>query len=188
MREKLQFLCLVVSISVALSPSSTLPAQEVPNNEASAEHQWLEKFVGKWQTTSTAPAEAGQGGAPMQGIIESKMIGKFWIENSMSADIGGFKMLGRQTIGYSSEKAAYIGTWIDNTSDHMWQYTGAVDESGKILSLKATGPDMSDPSKTALYRDMYEFVSKDEIKLTSSVQDADGKWIVFMTGVAKRKQ
>lgn len=188
MKPTARTLHLFAVVCFSLMQAPCLTAQEVPSNEPTAEHQWLGKFVGSWETTSTAAAEAGQGGAPMKGTIDSKMVGKYWLETSMTADIGGFSMLGRQTIGYSKKKGTYVGTWIDNTSDHMWQYTGAVDKSGKVLSLEAIGPDMSDPSKTALYRDMYEFVSKDEIKLTSSVQDAAGEWTDFMTGVAKRKQ
>lgn len=95
-------------------------------------------------------------------------------------------MLTRQTIGYSAQEKNCVGTWGDNNSDFPWQYKGSVDETGRTFTLEANGPSMSDPDKTALFRDMYEFVSVDEIKLTSSVQGPDGKWIDFVTGTAKR--
>lgn len=184
MKNHLWSLCVVL---VSCLFGSTVQAQPAAS-QSQKEHKWLEKFVGSWETTSTAAAEAGGGDAPMKGTIESKMVGKFWLVTSMTADVGVFKMEGRQTIGYDSKKKAYVGTWIDNTGEFMWRYKGSVDKTGSTLALEAMGPDMADPSKEALYRDMYEFVSKDEIKLTSSVKGPDGKWIDFMTGVAKKKK
>lgn len=168
--------------------SVTSVAQEVPQVEQSQQHKWLEKFVGHWETTSKSVATEGQPAATMNGEIKSEMVGKFWLVTKMSADLGEFKMDGRQTVGYDKTKRKYVGTWIDNTSDFIWHYQGSVDKTGKILSLEAEGPDMSEPGKSALYRDMYEFVSTDEIKLTSSIKGPDGKWIDFMTGTAKRKR
>ncbi len=65
-------------------------------------------------------------------------------------------------------------------------YEGSVDKDGRMLSLLAEGPDMTEPGKTALYRDSYEFVSDDEMKIISSVKGPDGNWIDFMRGVGKR--
>ena len=152
--------------------------------EATEQHKWLKKFVGKWTTSS----KADQGGveSTMEGKIESKMLGEFWVLNTMIGEMGAFRVEGRQTIGYDSKKKKFVGTWIDTTGEFIWHYEGSLDESGKKLSLEAEGPDMMEPDKMALYRDSYEFVSDDEVKFTSSVKGPDGKWIDFMTGTSKR--
>lgn len=168
-----------------LLTSITAVGQEMPNVEPTKEHLWLKKFEGQWKTVSNV-VQDGQAGPVLTGNIHSKMLGKFWVLNSMDSKIGDFEVQGRQTIGYDRTKKQFVGTWIDNTNDFIWHYTGTLDAGGKVLALVAEGPDMSEPDKQALYRDMYEFVSDDEIKLTSSVQGPDDKWIDFMAGTATR--
>ena len=91
-----------------------------------------------------------------------------------------------QTIGYDTEKKHYIGTWVDSMTNHLWTYEGSVDKTGKILTLQADGPSFTKPGEKSPYRDIYEFVNKDEVKFTSQIQGEDGKWITFTTGVTKR--
>ncbi|MGE0694757.1 MAG: DUF1579 family protein [Pirellulales bacterium] len=70
---------------------------------------------------------------------------------------------------------------------HMWQCEGSTDASGKTLTLEAESPNFTEPGRTALFRDVYEFKSKDHIVQTSAMQDKDGKWTTFMTGNMRRK-
>jgi hypothetical protein len=71
-------------------------------------------------------------------------------------------------------------------TNHLWRYEGQVDETGKILTLEAQGPNFFKPGETARFRDVYEFKSKDLIGTTSLMQGPDGKWVTFMTGTARR--
>lgn len=176
------------ALYVICSPFMFLRAQEILPAEPASQHLWLDKFEGSWKTVTKAQMSPDQPESTMEGTIESKRLGAFWLVNEMTSEIDGVRVIGRQTIGYDRDKGKYIGTWIDNMTDYMWNYEGNVDETGMILSLEATGPDMTQPGKMALYRDRYEFLSKDEIRITSSAQDADGNWIDFMTGVGKRSK
>lgn len=160
-------------------------AQEIPSAEPRAEHQWLKKFEGNWKTVSTPQMDDGQG-PTIIGKIESKMLGKFWVVNSFATKLGETDMEARQTIGYDKAKKKYIATWVDNTSDFIWHCEGTLDASGKTLALLAEGPGMGEPGTTSMYRDTYEFISDDEIKLTSSIKGDDDKWVDFMLGTAKR--
>ncbi len=167
-------------------PTVTL-GQEFPVVEPKSQHQWLQKFVGKWTTVSKSKMAEGQPAMEMAGTIESETVGNLWLINTMKGEVGGFQVHGRQTIGYSESKQCYIGTWIDNSSEFMWHYKGTVKDD-KILALEAEGPDMSDPDKTALYKDQYEFLNDDKIRFTSSVKSPDGQWIDFMEGIATRQK
>ena len=60
--------------------------------------------------------------------------------------------------------------------------------AGKKLTLVAEGPSFFDPGKMVEYRDAIEIVSPDHRILTSSMQDASGNWVTFMTAHYHRKK
>ena len=120
------------------------------------------------------------------GTISSRMIGGLWVINEMKGDLAGTTVIGIQTIGFDPSKQKYVGTWVDSMSNHMWHYEGTLDETGKILTLQAEGPNMMADGKLAKFEDEYEFKSADEIAISSRMLGDDGKWITFLTGVAKR--
>jgi len=167
--------------------TSALVAQEIPQfPQPQKEHEWLQKFVGEWESHSKASAGPGVPEMECSGRMRSRMLGGFWVISENEGDMAGMKISAIQTIGYDAEKKKYIGTWVDSVMNHLWNYEGSVDESGKKLTLEAEGPNMAEPGKTAKYRDIYEFKSKDEFALSSQMQGDDGKWVTFMTGTAKR--
>ena len=170
---------LMLKVAVAQDASSSMP-------QPTKEHKWLEKFVGTWDAKSKGVMAEGQPPIESKGTIKCTMLGGFWVTNTMETNFGGMPFKGVQTIGYSTKKKKYVGTWVDMMSDYMWQYEGFVDAAGKKLVLEATGPDMIDPEKTRKYRDAYEFKSDDELIVTSSVQNDDGSWTTFMSGTSTR--
>ncbi len=70
--------------------------------------------------------------------------------------------------------------------NHLWNYEGHVDESGKKLVLVAEGPNFMAGGGTTTYRDSYEFKSPNLIIATSEIMGEDGQWITFMTGESRR--
>lgn len=171
----------VVSVS-----SWTLAAEESPFPPPVKEHEWLKQFVGEWSTEMSAQMAPGQPEMKCQGKITSREFGGFWVVSEMKSTMDGMPMQGLQTVGFDPNSKKYIGTWVDSMTSHMWKYEGWVDEGGKILTLEAEGPNFIQPGKTALFRDIYEFKSKDEIAVSSQMQADDGKWVTFMHGTAKR--
>ena len=167
----------VHSLSFAQQP-------EVPAPEK--EHQWLEQFVGHWDIHSEGSAGPDQPPMQSNGTMTARLLGPFWVINELTWDMMGTPMNGIQTIGYDPAIKKYVGTWVDSMMNHMWQYTGFVDESGKILTLEAEGPNSMAGGNMTKFRDIYEFTSADHIKATSSMLGEDGKWIVFMTGEMQR--
>jgi hypothetical protein len=167
----------------------SLPAQEVPQfPQPTKEHQWLQKFVGEWETTAEGKMGPDQPVMTCKGTSTSRMLGGFWLITENDNEMMGMKINAMQTIGYDSTKKKYIGTWVDSMLNHMWEYEGSVDESGKKLTLEAEGPNLMAAGKTAKFRDAYEFKSPDHIEVTSTMQGDDGKWVQFMVGQLQRKK
>lgn len=162
---------------------SQLVAQEFPEMPGpEKEHQWLQQFVGEWDSVAKASMGPDQPDMESKGTMSSHMLGDRWIVNKISGDMMGTQVLGLQTIGYDPTAKKYVGTWVDSMSNHMWKYEGTVDESGKKITLEAEGPNFMAEDRMTMFRDAYEFKSADHIVATSSMQDEEGNWVTFMTG------
>jgi hypothetical protein len=172
---------------LALFAAATLVAQETPEfPKPQKEHEWLHQLVGEWESESKASFAGQEFGC--KGTVKASMLGGFWVISEIKTDMMGSEMTGLQTIGYDAAKKTYVGSWVDTMTDHQWIYRGSVDATGKILTLEADGPNMLSPGKTAKFRDVYEFKSKDEMAMTSQMQGEDGQWTTFMSGTARRKK
>ncbi len=179
----------VSGLCLAIFSASLLLAQEPPKVTApQKEHEWLQQFVGEWESDLEASAGPGQPAMKCQGTMKSRALGGFWVLSEMEMDMMGMPMKAVQTLGYDPQAKKYVGTWVDSMSNHMWKYTGAIDKGGKILTLEAEGPNFMLEGKLSMYRDVYEFKSKDHLVLTSSMQGDDGKWNTFMSGNILRKK
>lgn len=160
---------ILVTLSLLLG-SSFLFAQEPEPPQPQAEHDWLKQFLGTWTTKFDAKGVPGQADSQTEGKIEAKMLGEFWVVSKYEMETGGEKMQGLQTLGYDPKSKKYVGTWVDSMFNHLWKYEGSVDKSGKILTLEADGPNFLEGGKSARFRDVYEFKSKDEFTLKSEMQ------------------
>lgn len=167
--------------------SSWVLAQDIPGmSTPEKEHEWLKQFVGEWTSEAEASMGPGQPTIVCHGTMKSRMLGDLWVITESTADMQGTKVSAVQTIGYDAEKKKYVGTWVDSMMNHMWQYEGTVDASGKKIMLEAKGPSFVEAGKSANFRDSYEFKSNDHIIMTSEMQGPDGKWVTFMTANVRR--
>jgi hypothetical protein len=178
---------LVLSLVVLVAGAGPLPAQqsEAPS-AASPEHGVLKQFVGRWQMTSKGSMGEGQPEMEATATMTATMLGDLWVVCSLEGDVAGTTYQARQTIGYDAERGKYVGTWVDSMTPHLWVYEGTVDETSRILTLEAEGPNMMAAGQTTRFRDVYEFRGDDQILATSSMLGEDGNWITFMTGTASR--
>ena len=170
-----------ITITAAAQPPEELPAPV-------KEHEWLQQFAGEWTSESKASMGPGQPEMECKGTMGAKKLGGFWLIADLKGEWQGTQLHAIMTLGYDTEKKAYVGTWVDSMMNHMWKYEGHLDESGKKLVLGAEGPDFVQPGKTTKFRDAWEFKSADHIELTSSMLGPDGKWTTFMTGQFTRKK
>ncbi len=165
----------------------SLPAQETPQfPQPVQEHQFLNQFVGKWESESEILAGPDQPAVKGTGSAAARMLGGFWVILEVTGKMEGMTVTAVQTIGYDTEKKKYVGAWVDSMINYMWRYEGWLDESGKILTLEAEGPNFMTDGKMTKFRDAYEFKSEDHVVLTSSMLTEGGEWVTFMTGHMRR--
>ncbi len=186
MNRPLLFAVLAVTSSFSFASAQEPPV--VPTPPLQKEHAWLLQFTGQWTVLNKAQMQLDQPAMECTGSMKSRMLGGLWVVNEMEVHMMGNTVYGLQTIGYDPVKEKYVGTWIDSGMNHMWHYEGAVDDSGKKLTLSAEGPNLLTEGKLAKYRDSYEFQTPDLIIATSEMEDEHGEWITFMTGELRREK
>lgn len=184
MKKKLTILLGVMLVAAAVVVGQEAAKMPAPRKE----HQWLQQFVGEWETEAEAVIEPGKPPMKCQGTEKARAIGGLWVVSEITSSLPGQSMTGVMTIGYDGEKKKYVGTWIDSMTPHLWKYEGTLDAAGKILTLEAEGPNMMAPGKMAKYRDVSELKGNDHKVLTSSMLGDDGKWTTFMMMNARRKK
>jgi hypothetical protein len=152
------------------------------------EHELLRKFVGEWESECQGTFGEGQPAFTCQGALTSRMLGDFWVVNESTTEMMGVKVTAVQTIGFDPATGKYVGTWVDSMTSHMWKYEGTLDEATQTLTLEAEGPNFMAEGKTAMFRDIYQFKTPDQIDASSQMQADDGTWTTFMSGSMRRKK
>lgn len=171
---------------VLVAFAATLVAQEPQLMVPQKEHELLQRFVGDWETEAEASAGPDQPAMECHGKMHSRALGQLWIVTEVENNMMGTTMRAVQTIGFDPQKRKYVGTWVDSVMNHLWKYEGSFDEASQTLTLEAEGPNMISPGETGLFRDVYIFMSPDQIDTQAQMQQGD-EWITFATGTAKRK-
>jgi hypothetical protein len=155
--------------------------------EPQQEHQWLQKLVGEWTYEVEATMEPGQPPSKCEGSERVWSLGGLWIVAEGQGEMpGGGPATTLLTLGYDPQRQRYVGTWIGSMMTHLWMYDGALDATGRMLTLTTEGPDMAAEGKTARYKDVIEFKSDDYRVMTSHMLGDDGEWHGFMTAHYRR--
>lgn len=159
------------------------------NAKPEKEHLWLQKLVGEWTSEAEAVMEPGKPPVKCKGTETVRSIGGLWTVGEGTGEMPGGGMANMiLTLGYDPAKKRFVGTWIGSMMTTMWVYSGALDASGKTLTLDTEGPNMAAEGKTAKYREAIEFKNDDHRVFTSSMQGDDGAWQTFMTANYRRKK
>jgi hypothetical protein len=165
---------------------SFISLSQIRADEKTAVTDWLKKFVGEWDSEGEGVMGPGQPTVKCKGTAKVKPLGSNWVVADQTNEVTGIKITAMMQLGYDPEKKKIVGTWVDSMQSNLWVYTGKIDATGKILTLEAEGPSLTDPKVVSKYQDIYEIKSDDDIVLTSQVQSSDGKWMKFMSGNLKR--
>lgn len=173
----------------ALMTSAEEPAAATEIPVPVKQHEWLQRFVGEWETKVEVTNEPGQPSLMGKGTESARMLGGFWVVGQGQCEIAGMHgtMTSLFTLGYDPQKKKYVGTWVDSMNNFLWKYEGSVEASGKVLTLETQGPS---PLKDGLvrFKEVTEFRTNDLRVFTSSMQGDDGKWITMVKAEYRRKK
>ena len=168
---------------------TTRDAPQVPvtKTEPQEEHRWLQQLVGAWTFAGEAMMGPDQPSETFTGREHVRSLGDLWVlaegeGETPDGDIDRSLM----TLGYDTQKARYVGTWIGSMMTHLWVYDGALDGARRVLTLEAEGPSMAGDGTMAMYRDVIELTDDDHRVLTAHVLGNDGTWQQFMTMTYRR--
>ncbi|MBX3540848.1 MAG: DUF1579 domain-containing protein [Chelatococcus sp.] len=159
--------------------------------EPQKEHRWLEQLVGEWTVSmpacddgSTASSEA-----PSKPWSETtRMLHGVWLISEGSGEMpDGGSGTNQLTLGYDPAKQRYVGTWVGSMMTHLWVYEGALDPTGKVLTLDTVGPGFEDPAKSTRYQDVITIEDDNNRTLSSRFLAEDGTWKPVMTMHYRRK-
>lgn len=157
----------------------------MPKVEPQKEHEWLQALVGEWTMECGPMPEGAPPATPWTETVRS-LHGIWILAEGQGETPGGTAATTVMTLGYDPQKKRFVGTWIGSMMTHLWVYDGALDATGKILTLESEGPDMAGEGKMAKYRDVIELKSHDHRVLTSHMLGEDGEWREFMTAHYRR--
>ena len=143
------------------------------------EHEWLKQLAGDWDLDMQMQ-EPGKDVMKAKGTESARLIGGFWLQTEVKMTMMDMPFTGIMTLGYDTQQKKYTATWIDSMSDYFWKYDGAVDPSGKILTLETVGPCPLQGGKMTRFKEVIEIKDKDHHTFSSSV-DFDGKMVQMMT-------
>jgi hypothetical protein len=157
--------------------------------EPQAEHLWLEKFLGEWESEGEVDMGPERGSEETTGEETVRSLGGLWVvgegRGSMpDAGEGEFLMI----LGFDPVDARFIGTWTGSMMTHQWVYEGDLDDDADELTLYAEGPDMSGSGGTAMYKDVHTFTDEDHRVLRSYVQEGGGEWRQFVEVHHRRRR
>lgn len=155
--------------------------------EPQKEHAWLGNLVGEWISEMECHAGSDKPAETVRGTDSVRSLGGIWVVCEGKGDMpGGGVGLTIMTLGYDPMKKGFVGTFVGSMMTNLWIYDGQLDADGKRLVLSAEGPNFADPTKTAKYRDVIEFIDDDHRTLSSYTPDDSGNWQQFMTAHYRR--
>jgi hypothetical protein len=153
------------------------------------EHEWLDKFVGEWTSEAEMTMEPDKPPEKFKGTESVRSINGLWIVAEGKGEMpGGGTATMITTLGYDPQKKRYVGSFLGSMMTNLWIYNGALDATGKILTLDTDGPNFAAGGKMAKFKDSIEFKSNDHRMTTSRVLGDDGSWHQIMTVHYRRKK
>ena len=149
---------------------------------------WLKQLEGEWTYETECGTRPDGTPQTMSGTESVRALGTFRTvaENRCPAHDGSPEMVSIITLGRDAARGRFIGTFVSSCMAHLWPYDGALDETGRKLSLDSQGPSLSGGEGIDKYRDVIEIESPDRRTLRALVLEPDGGWREFMTSRYRR--
>lgn len=168
----------------AVHELQTAPVMSHPTPKQTEEHQWLQQFVGQWQSTTVATMP-GMPAIQMTGTETVKPVGQYWTVTEVSSSMMNQPFNGQMTLGYNADENEFVGTWVDSMTGQLWQYEGELEDDDTKLVLEGEGtcPIMG---KNTKFRETLQWIDADNKRYTSEMLNDDGEWVTTMVSKAIR--
>ena len=164
-----------MSTTATENEMDTMPTKPVP------EHAWLKKLIGNWKTETEMWMEPDKPPQKVLGTETVTDIGGLWAyAEGTSKMADGNEMVYKSALGYDVSFKEYRGCTFMSVSSHLWKTTGKLSADGRVMTLDCIGPSMTKDGETANYRDVIELIDDDHRTLTSSGQQDNGEWQLYM--------
>jgi hypothetical protein len=97
--------------------------------------KFLEKWVGRWDTTSKifmpgGPAQESHGHSEFRWAVDGR-----WLEERSEGQMMGMPSKGVGLLGYDAFNKKFVGSWVDNLNPGMIVGSGSLDQTGKVLTM-----------------------------------------------------
>jgi hypothetical protein len=152
-----------------------------------AMHKWLAKLNGTWDVEITSYMDPSNPQKSKGTGVYSSIMNGLYQTGDFKAEMMGMPFQGHSITGYDNAKKQFVSTWIDNFGSGIIYMTGTYDEATKTLNLKGI---QTDPvtGKDAFIRQEMKIINDDTYNLMMYGPAPDGKEMLFMSGVYKRKK
>jgi hypothetical protein len=137
------------------------------------EHELLKQFVGTWEATVKSYMAPGQSNESKGTERNRTGMGGLWLIQDFRADFMGQPFQGHGFIGYDPAKKKYVGTWIDSMQTFILITEGTFDDTHKIFTQTAEGPDPT--GKMTKWKMVTVFKDADHHEFTMSSLGEGGK-------------
>jgi len=160
--------CLLVTPASAQDPpaSDKVMATAQQYTQPGPHHEFLERFLGTWETETRFTMAGMEKMPPAPGTIEcSWLIDGRWIQMQGSGTMFGMRLSTFEVMGYDNFKKSYVLSRVQNLDTAMHNAEGDVDPSGNVLLLYGTLDEYLTGEHDKMVKTIYRFVSNDEILL-----------------------
>jgi hypothetical protein len=171
----------MVAVVAANAADEAMPEPD----PAGPEHAWLQQLTGTWSSVGTIHME-GQPPLESKGTEEIRAVGDYWIQSTQRGEMMGESFTGILTLGFDAPSGAYVGTWVDSMTGHLWRYTGSVNDAGDTLTLETSGPCPMGEGKDLHFREVLKIKDENHKTFTSHVKGPGGEWSEVMSVVYTR--
>lgn len=187
-RFKLAGILLAAVVSLSIGKSLAEETAMPPMPQPTQQHQWLQQFVGEWQSQNQMVMDPSQPPVESAGTEIVRPMGEFWTLTEVNATMMDMPFKGQMTLGYSAEKEKFVGTWVDSMTGQLWEYEGNLNEAGNTLVLEAEGPCPMRGGKMTKFREELILKDKDHKTYRSSIMDDEGNWVTMLTSEGTRQK
>ena len=128
-------------------------------------HKVLERFLGKWETTSSfvmGGRKMGneKGTAEFSWLIEGR-----WLQSRMDGKIMGMPLQAHTWLGYDNFKQSFVSTRVSSMDTAMTHAEGDLTQDGKALITYGTLDEYLTGEHDKMVKYVWRFVSDDEMAL-----------------------